>query len=162
MTNKRALITGITGQDGSYLAEHLLGLGYEVHSIVRRVALEDPARRFTRIEHLVDKLNLHPASLESYPSIFHISANMNLTGLHLAPSFVAGPFADGSHHETNNNGPHRSGFHSRSQPELSLLFCRLLRKFGSAGSAADRNDPFHRAHLASVRGRLRSTRNYGG
>ena len=40
---KRALITGITGQDGSYLAEHLLELGYEVHGIVRRVALEDPS-----------------------------------------------------------------------------------------------------------------------
>ena len=36
--SKKALITGITGQDGSYLAEHLLGLGYEVHGLVRRVA----------------------------------------------------------------------------------------------------------------------------
>ncbi|HEX8634428.1 MAG TPA: GDP-mannose 4,6-dehydratase, partial [Pyrinomonadaceae bacterium] len=41
---KKALITGITGQDGSYLAEHLLSLGYEVHGLVRRVALEDPSR----------------------------------------------------------------------------------------------------------------------
>jgi hypothetical protein len=39
---KRALITGITGQDGSYLAELLLTKGYEVHGIVRRVAIEDP------------------------------------------------------------------------------------------------------------------------
>ena len=39
---KKALITGITGQDGSYLAELLLEKGYEVHGIVRRVALEDP------------------------------------------------------------------------------------------------------------------------
>ena len=39
--NKRALITGITGQDGSYLAELLLAEGYEVHGLVRRVALED-------------------------------------------------------------------------------------------------------------------------
>ena len=37
---KTALITGITGQDGSYLAEYLLGLGYEVHGLVRRVAIE--------------------------------------------------------------------------------------------------------------------------
>jgi len=36
MKQKKALITGITGQDGSYLAEHLLSLGYEVHGIVRR------------------------------------------------------------------------------------------------------------------------------
>ena len=45
---KKALITGITGQDGSYLAEHLLDLGYEVHGIVRRVALEAPDRRIGR------------------------------------------------------------------------------------------------------------------
>ena len=46
MKQKKALITGITGQDGSYLAEHLLSLGYEVHGIVRRVALEDPTHQF--------------------------------------------------------------------------------------------------------------------
>src|SRR2546423_2432003 len=68
---KRALITGITGQDGSYLAEALLDAGYEVHGIVRRVALEDPSRRFTRVSHLLERVTLHPASLESYASIFH-------------------------------------------------------------------------------------------
>ena len=47
---KKALITGITGQDGSYLAEHLLSLGYEVHGLVRRVAFEDPERRFSEAE----------------------------------------------------------------------------------------------------------------
>jgi GDPmannose 4,6-dehydratase len=62
----RALITGITGQDGSYLAEHLLGLGYEVHGLVRRIALEEPERRLSRIRHLQDRLHLHAASLESW------------------------------------------------------------------------------------------------
>ncbi|MGA9995581.1 MAG: GDP-mannose 4,6-dehydratase, partial [Pyrinomonadaceae bacterium] len=66
---KKALITGITGQDGSYLSEHLLSLGYEVHGLVRRVALEDPGRRFTRIEPLLDRIKMHAASLESYASI---------------------------------------------------------------------------------------------
>lgn len=42
---KRVLITGITGQDGSYLTEFLLSKGYEVHGIVRRVAIEDPENR---------------------------------------------------------------------------------------------------------------------
>ena len=42
---KKAFITGITGQDGSYLAEFLLNKGYEVHGLVRRVALEDPSLR---------------------------------------------------------------------------------------------------------------------
>jgi GDP-D-mannose dehydratase len=45
MSSKRALITGITGQDGSYLGEWLLDRGYEVHGIVRRVAFEDPDHR---------------------------------------------------------------------------------------------------------------------
>ena len=38
---KKALITGITGQDGSYLAEYLINKGYEVHGLIRRIALED-------------------------------------------------------------------------------------------------------------------------
>ena len=49
MPERRALITGITGQDGSYLAELLLSKGYEVHGIVRRVALEDPEHRLRRL-----------------------------------------------------------------------------------------------------------------
>jgi GDPmannose 4,6-dehydratase len=67
---KRALITGITGQDGSYLAEFLLDKGYEVHGIVRRVALEDPKHRFWRIQHILDRITIHAASLESFPACF--------------------------------------------------------------------------------------------
>src|SRR5258705_1030129 len=106
---KKALITGITGQDGSYLAEHLLSHGYEVHGLVRRVALEDPSRRFTRIEHILDRLTLHPASLESYPSIFSIYSKTEFDECyHLAAqSFVAESFADGfSTMNTNINGTH--------------------------------------------------------
>jgi len=107
--SKKVLITGITGQDGSYLAEYLLGLGYEVHGLVRRVALEDPQRRFTRISHLLDKITLHPASLESYPSIFHVVSHHDFAECyHLAAqSFVAESFADGfSTMNTNINGTH--------------------------------------------------------
>src|SRR3984957_10277472 len=94
---KRALITGLTGQDGSYLAEHLLGLGYEVHGIVRRVALEQPEQRLSRIGHLQARITLHPASLESYPSIFHVLSRHDFDECyHLAAqSFVAESFADG-------------------------------------------------------------------
>src|SRR6476646_5020519 len=59
MSPPRALITGITGQDGSYLAELLLARGYEVHGMVRRSSTE----RFERIEHLRDRLTLHQADL---------------------------------------------------------------------------------------------------
>lgn len=106
---KKALITGITGQDGSYLAEHLLGLGYEVHGLVRRVALEIPERRTERINHLLDRITLHPASLESYPSVFHVISRHDFDECyHLAAqSFVAESFADGfSTMNTNINGTH--------------------------------------------------------
>lgn len=56
---KSALITGITGQDGSYLAELLLEKGYEVHGLVRRSSTE----RFDRIEHLRDRVTLHQGDL---------------------------------------------------------------------------------------------------
>ena len=55
----KALITGITGQDGSYLAELLLDKGYEVHGMVRRASTE----KFDRIEHLRDRITLHQADL---------------------------------------------------------------------------------------------------
>jgi GDPmannose 4,6-dehydratase len=56
---KKAIITGITGQDGSYLAELLLDKGYEVHGIVRRSSTEN----FDRIAHLADRIVLHQADL---------------------------------------------------------------------------------------------------
>jgi GDPmannose 4,6-dehydratase len=62
---KRALVTGITGQDGSYLAELLLDKGYEVHGIVRRASTET----FDRINHLTGKIHLHQADLLDQLSI---------------------------------------------------------------------------------------------
>ena len=67
MTN-RALITGITGQDGSYLAELLLEKGYEVHAIVRRASTTN----YWRIEHLLDRLHLHPADLLDQLSLIKV------------------------------------------------------------------------------------------
>lgn len=62
---KRAFITGITGQDGSYLAELLLEKGYEVHGMVRRASSE----KFERIEHLHGKITLHQADLLDHRSM---------------------------------------------------------------------------------------------
>jgi len=69
---KRALITGITGQDGSYLAELLLEKGYEVHGIMRRNST------FTtgRIEHIYKKLQLHYGDLADSSSLQHIIAKV--------------------------------------------------------------------------------------
>jgi len=109
MAARRALITGITGQDGSYLAELLLSKGYEVHGLVRRVALQDPGHRLVRIQHLVDKVTLHGASLESFPSIFKaFQAAQPDEVYHLAAqSFVSYSFDDEfSTMNTNINGTH--------------------------------------------------------
>jgi GDPmannose 4,6-dehydratase len=65
---KRALITGITGQDGSYLAEWLLEQGYEVHGVVRRSSTE----KFDRIAHLTDRLQLHQADLLDQLSLIEV------------------------------------------------------------------------------------------
>jgi len=65
---KRALISGITGQDGSYLAEWLLEKGYEVHGIVRRASTET----FERINHLADRIHLHQADLLDQLSIIDV------------------------------------------------------------------------------------------
>jgi GDPmannose 4,6-dehydratase len=62
---RKALITGITGQDGSYLAELLLDKGYDVHGIVRRSSTE----KFDRIEHLRDQVTLHQADLLDHRSL---------------------------------------------------------------------------------------------
>ena len=62
---KKALITGITGQDGSYLAEFLLEKGYEVHGIIRRASVSTTAR----IDHIMDKLIIHEGDLSDSSSI---------------------------------------------------------------------------------------------
>jgi GDPmannose 4,6-dehydratase len=62
---RSALITGITGQDGSYLAELLLEKGYDVHGMVRRASTE----KFDRIEHLRDRITLHQGDLLDHRSL---------------------------------------------------------------------------------------------
>ena len=106
---KRALITGITGQDGSYLAEFLLKKNYKVHGLVRRVALEDGNHRLWRLRHLLNKITLHPASLESYASLVKIIQRIKPNEVyHLgAQSYVDYSFKDEfSTLNTNINGTH--------------------------------------------------------
>jgi len=132
---KKALITGITGQDGSYLADYLLSLGYEVHGLVRRVALEAPETRFSRIGHLLDRVTLHPASLESYASIFHVLSKHDFDECyHLAAqSFVAESFADGfSSMNMNINGTHYVLAALRElRPQCRFYFAGSSEMFGN-------------------------------
>lgn len=109
MPARRALISGITGQDGSYLAEWLLAKGYEVHGVVRRVAIEDPEHRLTRLDAIRAQIKLHAASLESYASIHQVVAHvMPDECYHLAAqSFVSYSFDDEfSTLNANINGTH--------------------------------------------------------
>ena len=105
----KALITGISGQDGSYLAELLLEKGYEVHGIIRRVALEDETHRLWRLRNIKKNIILHSGSLESFPSLAKIINKVQPNEIyHLAAqSYVANSFEDEfSTLNTNINGTH--------------------------------------------------------
>jgi GDPmannose 4,6-dehydratase len=145
---KKALITGITGQDGSYLAELLSEKGYEVHGIVRRVAIEDPEHRLWRIKHILDKLVLHAASLESFASIFSVVDKVQPDEIyHLAAqSFVSYSFEDEfSTIGTNINGTHYvlAAMKERA-PRAKFYFAASSEMYGNAKQTPqDENTAFH-------------------
>lgn len=93
---KKALITGIAGQDGSYLADLLVAKGYEVHGIVRRIAIEDSSHKLRNIGHLHDRVKLHVASLDNVLSLIKtVREVMPDECYHLAASsFVSYSFED--------------------------------------------------------------------
>ena len=136
---RKALITGITGQDGSYLAELLLEKGYEVHGIVRRVAIEDPEHRLWRIRHLLKEIELHSATMESYPSIFRVMQLVHPDEVyHLAAqSFVSYSFEDEfSTMNSNINGTHYVLAAVREVvPKARFYFAGSSEMFGEAGVA---------------------------
>ena len=132
----KALITGITGQDGSYLAELLVNKGYEVHGIVRRVALEDSDHRLWRIRHILDKVILHPASLESYASLFNVVEKVVPDECyHLAAqSFVDYSFGDEfSTYNANINGTtHMLSAIKEKTSKCKFYFAASSEMFGLA------------------------------
>jgi GDPmannose 4,6-dehydratase len=164
---KKALITGITGQDGSYLSELLLGKGYEVHGIVRRVAIEHPQARMWRIRHLLDRIKIHSASMESYASIFDIIADVKPDECyHLAAqSFVSYSFEDEfSTINTNLNGTHYVlSAIKRQAPHCRFYFAASSEMFGNAAeSPQNEKTPFHprSAYGISKMAGFELTRNY--
>ena len=136
---KKALITGITGQDGSYLAEFLLEKGYQVHGIVRRVAFEDSGHRVWRIRHILNKLRLHSASLDSYPSLLDVVDKIKPDECyHLASqSFVSYSFEDEfSTISTNINGTHYIlSAIKRKAPACKFFFAASSEMFGRVKEA---------------------------
>jgi len=134
MSKRKALITGITGQDGSYLAELLLEKDYEVHGLVRRVALEDPSHRLRRIAEIRDRITLHAGSLESFPSVYQIVRRVEPDECyHLAAqSFVSYSFDDEfSTLNTNINGTHYmlAAIHEAA-PRCRFYFAGSSEMFG--------------------------------
>ena len=118
---KRALITGITGQDGSYLAELLLDKGYEVHGMVRRASTE----KFERIEHLRDRITLHQGDLLDQRSLVDtLRASdpdevYNLAGDVVRGGLVDPAHADGGVHRRRRHAPARG--RARGLPRDALL-----------------------------------------
>src|ERR1700691_5656670 len=133
---KRALITGITGQDGSYLAELLLSKGYEVHGAIRRGALEDPEHRLVRLTAVRGEGTLHAASLESFESAYQVVAKVAPDECyHLAAqSFVSYSFDDEfSTLNTNINGtPFARSAVRHLPPKSRLYFAGSSEMFGKA------------------------------
>ncbi len=145
---KRVLITGITGQDGSYLSEFLLEKGYEVHGIIRRVALEDERHRLWRIRHLRNRLLLHAGSLESFASIFKIVQKIQPDECyHLAAqSFVSYSFEDEfSTFNININGTHYLlASIKETKPDCKFYFAGSSEMYGKVPySPQNESTPFH-------------------
>ena len=125
---KKALITGITGQDGSYLADFLLGKGYEVHGIIRRASTfntaridhlyQDPhvhgVRLFLHYGDLADSVNLVKLLYDLKPDeIYHLGSAKPCAGQLRYPGIHRG--CDWSRHDPD------PGSHSRDWGEYALL-----------------------------------------
>jgi len=145
---KKAFITGITGQDGSYLAELLLEKGYKVYGLVRRVALEDAEHRMSRIIHLLDNIELVSGSLESYPSVYKAVSSIKPDEVyHLAAqSFVSYSFEDEfSTLQSNISGSHYllSAVHDIA-PNAKFYFAASSEMFGKVHEVPQNEEtPFH-------------------
>ena len=145
---KKALITGLTGQDGSYLAELLLDKGYEVHGIARRLAIEDPSHRLNRINHILDKVKLHSGTLENYSRFIELFEDLKPNECyHLAAqSFVHESFEDGfSTIDMNIKGvQHALSALRKKAPECKFYFAASSEMFGKVEEIPQtEKTPFH-------------------
>jgi GDPmannose 4,6-dehydratase len=164
---KKAFITGITGQDGSYLAELLLEKGYKVYGLLRLVALEDAEHRMSRILHLINDMELISGSLESYPSVYKAVSRVKPDEVyHLAAqSFVSYSFEDEfSTLQSNISGSHYmlSAVHDVA-PNAKFYFAASSEMFGKVHEVPQNEKT--RFHPRSIYGISKSagfdlTRNY--
>ena len=144
----RALITGISGQDGSYLAELLLAKGYEVHGVVMRNELEDPKHALSKLSGILDDITLHPASIEAYPKMFEVVQKVQPDECyHLAASsFVSYSFDDEfAIFNSNVNGTHYIlSILKQLSPGCKFYFAGSSELFGRATTfPQNETTPFH-------------------
>ena len=132
---KKALITGITGQDGSYLAELLLEKSYEVHGIVRRVAaLSQDGDRMGRIKHILDQVHLHNGDILDYSNVLDVIDEVRPDEVyHLAAqSFVPLSFEDPIYTLSANVGGtlHVLSAIKKRSPNTKFYFAATSEMFG--------------------------------
>ncbi len=139
MHHKRALITGITGQDGSYLAELLLAKGYEVHGIMRRSSSFSTGR----IEHVLDRLNLHFGDMTDSMSLLHVLQKVR-------PQEVYNLAAQ-SHVRVSFNLPVYTG------DSVALGTARLLEAIRDFQEHSDEVVRFYQASSSEIYGRVAET-----
>jgi GDPmannose 4,6-dehydratase len=152
---KTSLITGITGQDGSYLAELLLDKGYTVHGIVMEEEMNNPQQSFTRIQTILDRITLHQADLH-IPS--QVNKVFNLVKpdecYHLAAqSFVSYALQDESSTITTNvNGTYSIlAALKKYVPKCKFYFAGSSEMFGNVHSSPqDENTPFNPRSIYGV------------
>ncbi|GIW23071.1 MAG: GDP-mannose 4,6-dehydratase [Candidatus Sericytochromatia bacterium] len=131
---KKALITGINGQDGSYLAEFLLEKGYQVHGIVRRSSIENASKLYN-LKNILDKIYLHSCNIENQLSVYKIISEIKPDECyHLAAfSFVSYSFDD----ETNIISTNFNSTHfllssiKELVPECKFYFAGSSEMFGN-------------------------------
>lgn len=141
---KKALITGITGQDGSYLAEFLLNKGYQVFGIVRRMALLDQSQRTARINHILEKVTIIPGDIISYGSVENaIKISDPDECYHLAAqSFVHRSF-DQTHETFLNNVKGTRNILkaiSKIKPDCKFYFAATSEMFGKVENSDPQNE----------------------
>jgi len=144
---KKALITGITGQDGSYLAELLLEQGYQVYGIVRKDALEADRPRLSNISHLLDQVCLITGTLESFPSLYAAIKQVDPDEIyHLAAKSYVNLSLDEEFESlnTNVNGAYRLlSAWKELAPKARFYFASSSEMFGEAQSSPQNEDtPF--------------------
>lgn len=106
---KVAFITGVSGQDGSYLAEFLLSKNYEVHGLVRRVAYESERQRLSRLTNVLDRITIHHGDIIDYAGVCRLLTALKPDEIyHLAAqSYVKISFEDDFNTmRTNTEGTH--------------------------------------------------------